>query len=276
MIIYKITNLVNNKIYIGQTTKTREQRWRKHQQEAKSELKNKRPHNYFHSALLKYGAENFKCEIIDQADSIEELNEKEIFWIDYLNTTNRDIGYNLMTGGKSGLKSDETKKKIGEHTKQLWGQPEVANRMRAGLEKATKTWQDQCQEARILKTCPVCGKMFSVPPHQANRIYCSQQCAGQTNIRIAHQQAILLKREKTQIRHNIFKKIAIEWAVDNATIIKNCPFNKISTTLIPLQSLAKEYADISDWRSISIAICNSPSKKDLLKFLKNIVSENIC
>ena len=67
MIIYKTTNLINGKIYIGKDSKN--------------------DPNYFGSGLLlrqsikKYGKKNFKKEIIDFADSVKGLNEKEIYWI---------------------------------------------------------------------------------------------------------------------------------------------------------------------------------------------------
>ena len=57
MIIYKVTNLINGKIYIGQSINTLEYRKSQHEREAKC---NKRKTIYFHLALLKYGFENFK------------------------------------------------------------------------------------------------------------------------------------------------------------------------------------------------------------------------
>lgn len=88
MVIYKTTNLINNKIYIGKTI-------------------NDRP-EYFGSGILiknsidKYGIDNFKKEIIDNTSSIDELNEKEIQWIKYFNSTDLTIGYNISKGGDGG------------------------------------------------------------------------------------------------------------------------------------------------------------------------------
>jgi hypothetical protein len=89
MIIYKTTNLVNGKIYIG-----------------KDKLNNP---DYFGSgtkiklALEKYGKDNFKKEIIDTADTIDELDEKEKYWIKELNSQDRSIGYNIRSGGQGGF-----------------------------------------------------------------------------------------------------------------------------------------------------------------------------
>lgn len=107
--IYKITNSINGKIYIGKTKSTIEKRFCRHIQEAKFENKNNYNQSYFHQALLKYGIENFNIEIIDIATTKEELNTKEIYWIKEYNATNREIGYNLTIGGDGG---DTTKEYI--------------------------------------------------------------------------------------------------------------------------------------------------------------------
>jgi len=88
MQIYKITNLINNKIYIGKDTIS--------------------DPNYFGSGLLinrafeKYGKDNFVKEVIDETDGYNELSEKEIYWIEQYNSTYREIGYNISKGGDGG------------------------------------------------------------------------------------------------------------------------------------------------------------------------------
>ena len=99
MIIYKCTNKINGKIYIGRTVQPFRQRKSDHFSEAK---KFNDTSCSFHNALRKYGEENFIWEIIDSAETVEELNEKEIFWIKELKTLERHIGYNLTKGGSDG------------------------------------------------------------------------------------------------------------------------------------------------------------------------------
>lgn len=116
MIIYKATNLVNGKVYIGQTVKTLEKRKRKHINDAVSN----RSKNVFHKALRKYGEDNFTWEVIDSAESETELSEKEIYWISFYHSyiyVDNSNGYNMTIGGEgaNGFKhSDETKKKMGD------------------------------------------------------------------------------------------------------------------------------------------------------------------
>ena len=116
MYIYKITNTINGKVYIGQTyNRSIEERFKGHVKCAKPT----------HSMLIdrviyKYGKENFIVEQIDEANSLSELNEKEQYWIKFYNSTDRNIGYNLTTGGEGGNtylckteeELDEIKRKI--------------------------------------------------------------------------------------------------------------------------------------------------------------------
>jgi group I intron endonuclease len=121
MYIYKTTNLINSKIYIGKS-------------------KNEFDPNYFGSgsllrkAIKKYGILNFDVEIIEECDNTKDLDRLEIFWISKFNSQDRKIGYNITDGGTGGdtytnnpnypdiienLKkrrhTEETKKKISEN-----------------------------------------------------------------------------------------------------------------------------------------------------------------
>lgn len=106
MLIYLITNLLNNKKYVGQTIQSIDKRWRRHCW--KSTSKNSMP---ICKAISKYGKENFKIEIIASCSSQEDLNQKEIFFTNKLNTWSPN-GYNLRAGDGKGSMSQETKEKI--------------------------------------------------------------------------------------------------------------------------------------------------------------------
>lgn len=86
--IYKTTNLLNNKIYIGQ-------------KKSEKFLGEKYLGSgvRLNSAIKHYGKSNFIVELIDVADSKVDLDEKEVYWINKLNSRNLDIGYNLSLGG---------------------------------------------------------------------------------------------------------------------------------------------------------------------------------
>ncbi|MCK9575515.1 MAG: GIY-YIG nuclease family protein [Candidatus Pacearchaeota archaeon] len=88
MVIYKTTNLINGKIYIGK--------------DCRNNPKYIGSGKLLRFAIIKYGKSNFKKEIIDTADTNKELCEKEIYWINIYNSTSRIIGYNITVGGEGG------------------------------------------------------------------------------------------------------------------------------------------------------------------------------
>ena len=97
MYIYKLTNIITNKVYIGKTTVIIERRIKRHFNEAK-----KGSTLYLHSAIRKYGIKNFKVEQIDTANTLEELSKKEKYWIEYYKSYDKKFGYNLTKGGEGG------------------------------------------------------------------------------------------------------------------------------------------------------------------------------
>jgi len=93
--IYKITNLINNKIYVGQTSKTIEERYETH-------LKNAQKHinRYLYDAMNHYGYDNFEIKEIEQCDN-KDLDEREKYWIAYYDCITPN-GYNMTAGGGGG------------------------------------------------------------------------------------------------------------------------------------------------------------------------------
>ena len=86
-----------------------------------------------------------------------ELDNKERLWIQFYHSNNRDYGYNLDSGGRSGgAKSDETKRKIGITTKEKWNNPDIAEKMRNGLQRGTDTMKKNAKKYPFI--CPVCNK----------------------------------------------------------------------------------------------------------------------
>ena len=142
MVIYKTTNLVNGKIYIGQD-------------------KHNNPRylgsgKILHLAFQKHGIENFKKEIVEVCESQEMLNQREEFWISFYDSTNRNIGYNIALGGNGGdtiskhPNKYEICKLISKSNKKIWEDEEylakmslirkeqITDEIRDKLSKATK------------------------------------------------------------------------------------------------------------------------------------------
>jgi group I intron endonuclease len=109
-IVYKVTNLVDGKIYIGQTVQTLWRRRRAH------ENLSAKPETYFHRALAKHGFDNFTWEIVDSCESKEDLHAREQHWIDHC-ACMAPVGYNSAEGGKGGAYLESHKRRISEALK---------------------------------------------------------------------------------------------------------------------------------------------------------------
>ena len=119
MIIYVITNLLNGKKYVGQTTRTLEERFSEHKFCKDS---------YIGKAIRKYGEENFKAEVLEECSTLEELNEREKYWIAKLNTLVPN-GYNLNGGGSNAIPTETTRKKQSDSANKRFENPDERNKI---------------------------------------------------------------------------------------------------------------------------------------------------
>jgi group I intron endonuclease len=118
MIVYKITNTANDKVYIGKTTRTLARRWQEH-------LRADAPSMLISRAIKKYGALAFQIEVLYEAESLEELEEAERRFIFEYKANDQEKGYNLTAGGDGGpswkgkTHTEETRQKISQACKGL-------------------------------------------------------------------------------------------------------------------------------------------------------------
>lgn len=92
--IYKITNDLNDKVYIGKTNFTLEKRWAEHLRDFQKDTEDHRP---IYSAMRKYGVEHFQMELVEEVSSENTVLEREKYWIEYYNSFQK--GYNATRGG---------------------------------------------------------------------------------------------------------------------------------------------------------------------------------
>ncbi len=159
MVIYKTTNLINGKIYVGK------------------DIFN--DPNYFGSGIIltksikKYGISNFRKEILEECKSLNELNNKEVFWIDKLNSTDKKIGYNITIGGEGGdtfsnqsvekqkrilekrrksskklFASDEWRKKHSELSRKMWENPDHIKHMKQVMTGRKIKWKEKISKGK--------------------------------------------------------------------------------------------------------------------------------
>lgn len=132
--IYKITNLVNDKKYIGLTTISVESRWRWHIIDSKKKS-NKRP---LYSAMRKYGIEKFTIECIEEC-FLKEVQSRERYWIKYYNTfLDKSKGYNCTIGGELGLITKEDEEMIIKAYKKFKTLQKVADELNVDPHRAKR------------------------------------------------------------------------------------------------------------------------------------------
>ena len=111
--IYKITNKINNKFYVGSTNYFYG-RWKSHINDLNG---NRHTNRYLQNSFNKYGKDNFEFSILEIIDDENNLIIREQYWMDLLNSNNSKIGYNILpfAGRTSGVKrTEETKRKLSE------------------------------------------------------------------------------------------------------------------------------------------------------------------
>lgn len=141
--IYKITNLINNQMYIGQTIKSRPtDRYSQHKYDA-THLDKAKSISYLHRAMNAYGFDNFKFEIIEEIDN-QLLNEREQYWISFYNTLIPN-GYNMTIGGEgtqgfSRTQTQEEKAQRSTAQKEYYkAHPEAIENIR---QRTTELWKN--------------------------------------------------------------------------------------------------------------------------------------
>jgi group I intron endonuclease len=155
--IYKITNKVDGKIYIGQTIQILEYRWRKHRNVGSNCC-------YLKRAFNKYGTDNFEFKLICICFD-EDLDKYEIQYMEKYNSMVPN-GYNLRKGGNSGKHHEETKRKISESLKARTDiiRPKTNYRLGKHHSEETKKKISDALKAKYNKNCePHTTKIYTSP-----------------------------------------------------------------------------------------------------------------
>lgn len=270
MIIYKVINLENQKIYIGQTINSLEHRKNGHYRDANCA---KKKSIYFHNALLKYPKESFIWEEIETCQTKKELDEREQYWISYYKSN--EIGYNLKAGGQlgGGVNSQSTKDKIGETTKLKWTDPIMAEKMREGLRKGIETCKKKALSNFKESVCKVCSHKITYRPIDISYIpkYCSDECRNKDQLIIANKASQAAKeklKEKYQAIDEEIKTKIINWF--KSTKFENITYNNLRCIFSQLSELTGLKDDRSIMRPFGFT-----SRKKFVKELSKIYAEQV-
>lgn len=160
MYIYKITNKVNGKVYIGQSIRSIEQRFQRHINDAVNNILD----THFARAIRKYGKENFYIELVETCDNQTELNLREQYWIRKYDSINN--GYNETDatskcgGNKYMSKTESEMKEISEKiSKTKLGSKNPHSR-------SVKVFNIVTNEEKVFDTVSDCRKFFKEKNHR--------------------------------------------------------------------------------------------------------------
>ena len=166
MFIYKITNKVNNKVYIGQSVRPIKKRFNRHINDA---IRNKLD-THFARAIRKYGKDNFICEVIDTAKNQNDLTLKEQYWIQYYDSVK--MGYNetdaiSKCGGNTyASKTEEELLEISERIRKS-----KVGKLNPNS-KSVKCYNIETKEELFFETVKECQEYFGEKHHRfiSNRV----------------------------------------------------------------------------------------------------------
>jgi group I intron endonuclease len=150
MLIYKVTNILNDKCYVGQTIKTLKQRQTNHINAMQKGSK-----FHFHLALRKYGLDNFKWEILETVTDKSILTERETYWITNFDSYNK--GYNMTKWGQQNpMLSEKVKRK---HLKSVQSKEFKAKLREANTGRLlTEETKKKLSKQKLGKKNPMYGK----------------------------------------------------------------------------------------------------------------------
>ena len=223
---------------------------------------------------------HIKCELISYEELLDlyktlpfSLTSTIEEWIKSENTTISKVAYGELNGHYNLKHDEETKKKIGEHTRSLWLSNGIAKqRMLEGLKKSGLAQKGKIKKPRETRTCEECGKIFKVIITSKQK-FCSRTCAGHRAIRHATNTYVEIRSE---VHHNI-REYIIKWARENSDIVVKTPLNKIKTTIQSLiRDIEREF-QVKDLRVISKSVFGEDrGRKELIKFMKSVCNEDVC
>ena len=253
--IYLITNLINNKVYIGQTNNPI-LRWSQH----KSNAKYNRGHQVITKAMVKHGVSNFTFEVIASCKDQKNADSCEAEIINQYDSRNIYKGYNIDAGGNTTPRTPDILKKISESLKKHY--QEHQSHMKG--KKLSEEWKLNMSKASIGKPGTNTGKNFD----DTWRLKISKSLAGKS------------RQNRRRFNQNIEKQICKLYTDENYSMYAlgkkfNCQRSLISTILKRNnikqrdsnyrghQNIKKKFSEIQEKEICELYLNNNLNIKDL-------------
>jgi group I intron endonuclease len=158
MLIYLIRNKINNKIYVGKTSKTLEERWKLHVRNSFGPYFRKQ---LITKAIKKYSKDSFELSVLENCEDNNTLCEREKFWISELKSRDLNIGYNLTDGGEGTpgrFVSERTKKLLRGRKRSLETRKKLSEIAKTRV--FSKETREKISKSRLGSKNPFFGKSW--------------------------------------------------------------------------------------------------------------------
>lgn len=226
--IYKITNAINNKIYIGQTVKPIEHRMHQHI------LGSSNPKYKLHRAINKYGSDVFQIEIIQKCQNKTEADETEKHFIQLFNSTNDDIGYNIAPGGQGGdIKTSDQKLELSKKMRsdnpmyKIKSDENVFNLWKTNVSKGTKIGQKRSPK-HALQQIQNRKRMIENNPNQMNNLSVRQKLSASQKKRYRENPELRrFGEDNPMFERSIFHEQSIEWQNEQRKQRSRCRLQEV-------------------------------------------------
>jgi len=231
-LVYLHTNTIKHKVYVGITKFSIEKRWKMHCSKAKTNVKNNIA-QYFHSAIITHGEHSWTHLILEEdITSIEEAENREIYWINKYDSNNREKGYNLTAGGNAsrGFLNLEVRNKISVSIKKLMENPLVrknqSDKMKKHWENNPNPFIGKKHSENSLKLMSNASKLWHM---KNNNPFLGKKHTDESKAKIS--KASLVTAAKPGFISNFFK-ITPEQRIENNRNRKIVPTTKLDLKLI--------------------------------------------
>ena len=226
--IYKITNQINGKCYIGQSVNIAK-RWTEHRCKATSKG-SEGFESHFYRSIRKYGLENFSFEILEECLR-EELNKKEQFYIAKYHSDQQDYGYNLTPGGDS--QGPTTRKLTDKQVKEIFSLLDNSDLSQTEIAEKYNVTQQLISAINQGKDYFRDGKNY--PIRSADCAHAAQRIVLRPSRKVL----------KAEVRQESFLSLGRKYKVSDNTIRRWCKAYNLPSK----SSVIKSYSD-EEWNEI--------------------------